>query len=391
MKKFSIITLLFFFHLQPYCFNNHLQSKNWKKPGDNECNNLISLLTSKNKESFNTDKLINKVINKYQKKITKNAFITKGHYHERSKLKGEYLMFTEGLGYLVSLGYNYIIPRGNLSFLSTNFKKSDRKKEWISLRKHLYNNTPVTKQTDFQPGYKSLLSCFRRFEIKGPLSKKCELDYRFEKQTKIINGEKTIYKISFSPEKIESAEQRYYEGIFYVDSKTLEIRKIVLQVAPVYSHPFHQWINKAKLKIDYKSYNNKYYISKLESYYKKENIEHWVVFKTLKDKIYNLKLSKKYKKHSEIYNVNPLVKYEEKEWDNCNLTKFKDINKIRKDLENNISIEEQFIKNSGKPFYISKFSGHKKFDKKMEIIYKYMENKIEEYEEKYNFTNEDKK
>ena len=384
MKKISIIFILFAFHLEPYCLNSLLDAKKDRNLENKWINSSVQL-NSYNNESFNTEKFIDKAIHKYQKKIAKNAFITSAHYIERSKIDGEYQMFTEGLGYLVSLGYNYIIPRDNFSYLLTNMKKSDRKKEWIALMKHLYNNTPVTKQTDFQPGYNSLFSCFRRFEIKGPLSKKCELEYKFDKQKKIIKGERTIYKINFSPKKIESDEQRYYEGIFYVDSKTYQIRRIELQIAPFYSEAFKKWINKAKLNIDYKINNNQYFISMLKSYYKKENVEYWVKFKTLDDKIHSLNLSKKDKNAFHVNDINPMVKYIKEEWNTYNLTKVKDINDIKMDLGNNNSLEKQYVKNAGKPFYISHFPGYKKFDKKMNNIYKYVESKIKEYEEKYNF------
>lgn len=387
MKNIIFITIIIATYVQTY-FPTDLLSNN--QSTQKECKVARStqypILISNTCKSFDIDKFMDKVVWKYQETKAENAFITEGHYREKSTVNGEYQMYTEGLGYLVSLGHDFIIPRDNLSFLLKNVKKSNRKEDWLALMKYLYKDTPVTNQTDFTPGYNSLFSCFRRFEIKGPLSKNSELEYVFEKEKEIIKSEKIIYKIDFKPLEIISSEQKYYEGSLYVDTKTNQILKIVMHTAPFYSEPFRKWIKNGSLIIDYIYQNNQCYFTRLRSSYEISNVSHSIELNVVNGNIYNLILSEKDKDSFFNYDINPLVKYNKKEWDTYSFTKEKNINNIKKDLEKNISLEEQYIDNSGKPFYMSTFPGHKQFDKDMNNIYKYVEIKIEEYERKYNFS-----
>ena len=70
-------------------------------------------------------------------------------------------------------------------------RKSNRNQAWLDLLKNLYNDSQITKQTDFPPGYNTLFSCFRRFEIRGPLSKNGELDNVYNKK-KVTEKEQNV-------------------------------------------------------------------------------------------------------------------------------------------------------------------------------------------------------
>ena len=63
--------------------------------------------------SLDVDQLMDKVISRYQKNIIRAPYIAKAQYVEKSKVAGDYQMYTESIGFLVSLGYEYIIPRDN--------------------------------------------------------------------------------------------------------------------------------------------------------------------------------------------------------------------------------------------------------------------------------------
>ena len=56
------------------------------------------------------DKLISRVVKKYNKDIIKSPYVAKAYFREKAKCQGSYAMLTEGYGYIFSAGYNCEIP-----------------------------------------------------------------------------------------------------------------------------------------------------------------------------------------------------------------------------------------------------------------------------------------
>ena len=76
----------------------------------------------------------------FQKKRLNDLYVTNASYYEKATCGGRTCMFTEGYGYLVSFGKHSPIRLDEVSFLTVNMRKSDRRAEWLDLTRHTVAN-----------------------------------------------------------------------------------------------------------------------------------------------------------------------------------------------------------------------------------------------------------
>lgn len=374
MKR-NIIFLLLMFSLNQVFSQIDLLSYNIQS-----CYKMQDKVSLDREELFNIDRFVKKVIRTYQIEMYKKPYIVKAYYNERAKINGKYQMFTDGIGYLVALG-DYIIPRGNLSYLCTNMRKSNRKSEWLDLMHNLYNSTDVEKKTDFDPGYNLILSCFRRFEVKAFFDKTSEVKYIFSCQNSVTIKNRKIYEINFKAENADDLGNKYYEGSIYADAETYRVYRIKFDNAPFYSDQYRDWV-KAKFEVNYRFSDNKTYFSKLKSYYKVDNVEYWVEFEITENRVRPIQLSDPYDIF-ETYVKSPWVRYDPQKWNDYKFSDVKDQKRIRKDLENEILLENQFKNNANDFYSYSVFLGYIDLENELKKLSKIFPEKIKEYEDKY--------
>ena len=380
MKKYILCHILILAFFSPLFILGEEKNDPLTKKTSSEYITKVDMQLNQDMNIIVADAFLDKAIKKYQKRIMKDPYIVKAHYREKSKNDKTYLMYTEGIGYLVSFGYHVSVPVDNFSFFSKNIRKRNRKNEWLKLLENLYQTSPVTQQTSFSPAYNSLFSCFRWFEIKGPLLNRNKYTfYEVENNPKIKDS---VIAIGFKPSTEHSEEKKVYYGTLYLHRETLDIVYVELDKTPFYSNPFRKWIP-AKLDIRYSKQNNNFYMSQLSVTYTHDGIKHSIDFNLLSDQYKEVSFSENEYRYACSYDSNPMVYYDPLIWEKNQIPKTQDYNKIKKDLGAVIPLNQQYKENSDKPFYQSVFPGYKDQRKYMKEAYNFVNQKIEEYEKKY--------
>lgn len=293
------------------------------------------------------DSVMNKIRTEFQNQVDNMQYFRNASYREKAKVSNQYVAYSEGYGHLISLGYNFMIPVDNFSLLLDNIRKADSKKLWKEFLSNLYEQTEVSNQSDICPEYNALLSSYRWFEINGPLSinNKEKYDYKLINTNKDFN-KKVIY---FSPN--DTLQKYLYYGAITFDIETDQIEHIIFDRCRLYSEPFRQWIT-AVLTIDFIKINKKIYLSKLDAFYTKEEFQHWVSVSAIDPSVTETKFTNNECVNLNMNDNNPLVFYNEAEWEKHLIRFDDDFDDIKKDLESDsISLSDQFSRNSGKNYY----------------------------------------
>ncbi len=279
----------------------------------------------------------------FQKKRHNDLFVSDASYFETATCGGRTCMFTEGYGYLVSFGKHSPIRLDEVSFLSVNMRKSDRRAEWLDLTRHTVANiSEIESQSDIAPGYNDALNAVARFEVNGPLGKPNQYRYLAVQSAKIPSNE---LHIAFRPKQ----ESHPYEGILVLDRTRREISRVEFSRTSYYS----RWMFKnvtAAGRIDYQHGNNRVSLRSLHFNIPTDDIVVDIVLRngvsrdpgnTIKPDDYNVLF------HND---QNPYIRYDESRWTNTDLYALIDYNHIQRELGMATPLAEQFRKNSAQPF-----------------------------------------
>lgn len=279
----------------------------------------------------------------FQKKRLNDLYVTNASYYEKATCGGRTCMFTEGYGYLVSFGKHSPIRLDEVSFLTVNMRKSDRRAEWLDLTRHTVANiSEIESQSDIAPGYNDALNAVARFEVNGPLGKPNDYRYLAVQSAEIPSNE---LHIAFRPKR----ESVPYEGILVLDRSKREIRRVELSKTSYYT----KWMFKdvtASGRIDFQHANNRVSLQSLEFKIPIGDVVVDIVLRsgvprdpgnTIKPDDYNV-LS-----HND---QNPYIRYDESRWTNTDLYALIDYDRIQRELGMATPLAEQFRKNSAQPF-----------------------------------------
>jgi hypothetical protein len=293
--------------------------------------------------------VMNKMRTEFQNQVDNMQYFRNASYREKAKVSNHYVAYSEGYGHLISLGYNFMIPVDNFSLLLDNIRKADSKKPWeeFLVNHDRHKHTEVTNDSIIYPECDALLSSYRWFEINGPLSDKNNEKYDY----RLINTNKDLKKkvIYFSPN--DTLQKYLYYGTITFDIGTNQIEHIKFDRFHLFSEPFREWIT-AVLTIDFININKKIYLSKLDAFYTKEELQHWVSVSAIDSTVTETKFTNNECVNLNMNDSNPLVFYNEVEWEKHLIRFDDDFDDIKKDLESdNISLSDQFSRNSGKNFY----------------------------------------
>lgn len=283
--------------------------------------------------------VIRDISRQYHKKILKTPYVAPAIYFEKAKCGDSYCMFTEGEGLLHSDGYDTLIPIANFTFLPELLFKSDRKEEWyeyLRFSKALYPN--YRSISDLQLNAAALFSAFRFFETEGPLS----AQRRFNLEQVDVSDDKAIMGIVFS------SDNR--QGTLYYNTSSKLPAKIELTKIPFYSVTHQRWVN-ASGHFSFTEFESNLVIEELFLTYSYNDVEYSIGSRFSDPIAKDIEQLDKYS-HSRIManNTNPFIG-KIKDLDQFT-SKFEFINleEVRLALEDDKSLEQQFMENSGMPF-----------------------------------------
>jgi hypothetical protein len=302
------------------------------------------------------DELMKRLSEQYHDTIIKTPYATPASYMEKATCDGEYCMYTEAMGFIYSFGYDYEIQTGNFIFLPKNFKKSDRQPSWLKTLDNWYADVPnITHRSDFPPGYGSLFSAFRWFEIHGPLGEPRSFTYEITDTLETQHMNKSLIKLEF-----KSAGGREYTGTFYIDSKTLSIHRVQLDKMLFHSQNFRQWIW-VKGEFSWRSEKDYTSIASLKLTFIKDSIEYWIELETLPLLIQDPKMDESELQAIAFIVNNPYVSYQGDEWPISSPFSKINMDSIKHSMEGIRTLEEQFQANAGRPFFTNTYQNGSKF------------------------------
>jgi hypothetical protein len=288
---------------------------------------------------------LDKLIYWYDQHKRKSPYLAKTYYKEKAMHDGKYVMFNEGIGYLVFSGLDVDFPLLDHFILFTNFRKSNPKEEWLDYLNNLYSTTDIRNQSDIPPSNGVTFVSFRRFELNGPLDKKNINNFNYSNDS--CGSLPGINCLSF--ESITKNEFSFSGDIYY-DEINYDITMVELDLCPYYSEAFRDHLN-ARLSVKYASYDGISYISSLHLEFEKENLKQWVDIVVLDQKTDVLNLNND-DYITMVGTGNPFIRYTKEEWGKYNIPADKDISIIKEHLEyEDKDLETQFVNNSGLPYY----------------------------------------
>lgn len=291
---------------------------------------------------------MHRAVERYQDTVLKNPYTSQAAYMEKATCSGRYCMYTEAMGYLYSFGYDYEIKTGNFVFLPDNMKKSDRQPSWLETMDYWYTDAPHIKhQSDFWPGTGSLFTSFRWFELNGPLGKPGSFTYEIIDTLKAQSPDISLIQMEFKP-----AGGRQDSGTIYIDCENFSIYRIKLDQTRFYSQNFRQWVS-AKGDITYYNHSegNDTSIESLHFTYMKNSLEYWVEFQSSPLKNFYNKVAENKSRALSLTTANPFVYYQPDVWPTSSPFSRLNMDSVRRDLEGERTLEEQFEANAGQAFF----------------------------------------
>lgn len=289
----------------------------------------------------------------------KTPYVSPAVYVEKAKCANQYCMFTEGEGILYSDGYQSLVTTGNFTFIAETLYKSDRTDEWYEYMTYTMAIFPeLSSRSDIQFNSGALFSAFRFFEINGPLTE--YRDFMYERVEP--EDDNSLAAISFN------SSQR--SGVIYYSIETNLPMKIEFERIPYYSITHQRWVTGTGY-VNFEVFENKLFIKELFFNYQRGEMDFYAALRVDSPIGQNLEQMDDLS-HSRIMpnRNNPFIE----EIKNLELfeSNFEIVNMadLRRDLEMEKSLEEQFQDNSGRPFFYRIYpDGTKRLGHAGEITY----------------------
>jgi hypothetical protein len=301
-------------------------------PKDLELNEIVVYPKIKNIKKF-----MKGWIKNYGKNSVKSPHIAVAHYREKAKQNGNYIMYTESLGYSIFLGKLWnSAPLSNYKFYYKNTRKSVSKPEWIK-----YTKLHPEVFSEIPPSGSLTLNCFRQIEYAGLLSKKGER-YNYTLDSIYTYGNREVYSIKYSYD-LDKGNIEIYRDNF-------QLKRIICNSVDIWSSPLNKII-RGQAIIDFINFNNHSFISSISTFYNSRELEHWNKLSILIYKLSDFKVSKNEYWSINANEINPLVQYLPEKWEKWGIREDEDYSKIANELKSDtLSLDQQFKYNSGKYF-----------------------------------------
>ena len=310
----------------------------------------------------NEHKVVESMIDNYNKSHISSPYVTKVFANEYSKIGGDYTSFNDGVYYFLYFGDDYEITIANYKLISDNIRKLDSKDYYKAYIKNIVDNYTISNdnyvnvynisETSDIPFNQYAYSILRRLEAYGVLSKKEYKEFNY----KIEEPNDSLIYISFEP---KNPKEISLNGVVVCESNTFDIKNIYLN-ASTFDNINYDW-NDADYDISF----NK---GKLSCINMKSNISGVEVVRNLTfidDSAVEIDISKFNIGRLAYFLDNQLIIYNGDEFNKYSKYFDKDYSLIFESFGGASSVEEMFMENNNKLF-----------------IYKNFQNKTEGYEKR---------
>ncbi len=292
------------------------------------------------------NRLMRNVSENYQNNIISDPFAARGLFMEKARCEGKWCMFAEGEAILKSYGYDAPIEVHNFGFIPIRYYKSDRTDGWTN-RMGSYEATFPDYDffSDTGGAHVSLLSGFRFFEINGPLSQPRRSAFSLSETIK-QPADSDLLSVDFET---DSRRGPQYKGSMVICGADQRIHHIVMERIPFHSPIFFRWLP-ARAEIIFSHINNETYVSQITFWQNFEGVELTVIAK-IEEPVRNpADFTEEEYFVFQNHTLNPWIPkiYELETFDSQFLN---DLSYLRADLEQDITLEQQFIANSGQPWH----------------------------------------
>ncbi|TKG94058.1 carboxypeptidase-like regulatory domain-containing protein [Puteibacter caeruleilacunae] len=293
-----------------------------------------------NGKRFKLRPFMREVIERYNEERRTTPHIAYGHYREKAKLNGKYVMFMEGLGYSVFLGENpnctYL---SNYKFYNEDMRCCNTDPQW----KKCYSERNVTYEGEEIPPNNSFgtLRSFRCLEHDDVLSPKLSFRYSFDKDsTYYLNGEPVfVVKYGFMGDK----------GTIHVFAENMHLLSIEKEKKSKHKKgKVARW----KEKFYFNYYGDTPFLAKAENIHFSENYEYTNELDILIQKLDEFNVSWREYWDMNTYCRNPFINYTPEKWKNYHIQPDADYAQIKADLsQSGIAVEEQYNNAARKWYY----------------------------------------
>lgn len=282
--------------------------------------------------------------NKYKNTIFDSQYAAPARFAEFARCGPDYCMFTEGVGYVHSAGYDVAVPVANYAFLSTQIFKSERDTAWHKTKERMYIDLPQYEYiSDLPPSYSSLFTSLRRFEKHGPINNPRNFD--IEK----VDDELVEGMVSFRFNQIRRFDRAPYSGILHFHENTGLIAKAELDQTAFYLNNYRTWMT-ASAAITYFDVDGAVFVGSADIVAKYQELKLRVLFESDAPIEKNQEYTDREFYNFGNNNYNPFVPPLEPLDEFSSYFNQVPIADIKRDLEVEKSLEEQFVLNSNQPF-----------------------------------------
>ncbi len=283
----------------------------------------------------------------YKNTIFDAQYAAPARFAEFARCGSDYCMFTEGVGYVHSAGYDAAVPVANYAFLASQIFKSERDTAWHKTKERMYIDLPQYEYiSDLPPSYSSLFTSLRRFEMHGPLNSPRNFD--IEKiDEKSVEG-----MVSFRFNQIRRFDRAPYSGVLHFYEDTGLIAKAELDQTAFYLNNYRTWMTVSAV-FTYFDVDGEVFVGSADIKAEHQDLKLRVLFES------GVPIEK-YQEYTdrEFYNFgnndsNPFVPPIEALEEFSSYFNQVPLAVIRRDLEVENSLEEQFVLNSNQPFLMN--------------------------------------
>ena len=312
-----------------------MKTKTYKlEPQINELGEVVVTSRKINLKAFMRD-----VIKDYNKNRKDDPHIAIAHYREKAKEGGKYIMYMESIGFLSYSGKQLMdSPLLRYSFIPKNTRCHVTNPEWSKYKENCASNNE-----NVLPGSGNNYNVFGCMEISGLLSNKDSKKYSYKIDSTYFIGNNAVYIIDF--------EKDNQKGKVHVFADSKYLIKIEWTTNAYFSNAFHRRVN-ANVYIQFNYFDNKPFVSSILAEFKKDNLEYQNYLEILSQKFNDIDIREEEYRGLSLFDYNPYIEYDPKEWITRNIENDPDYDKIEKDLTGGkISLEKYFENYSGRWFF----------------------------------------
>ncbi|MCH8557366.1 MAG: hypothetical protein LAT84_06090 [Balneolia bacterium] len=301
----------------------------------------------------NSDELSDRQLNRLMRSVSDNyendtlsePFVARAYYMEKARCEESWCMFTEGEGYLRSFGYDAPVEVQNAIFVPSVIYKSDRTEAWKENMDGYRNTFPKYDYfSDTQTGFPSLTSCFRFFELNGPLMQPRRHSFSVS-SSEYQPEESSMLSIDFIT---DSSRGPSYEGRMLVDVESERVHHISLSKVPFHSVNFFRWLN-AQSEISISYVNERAFVSEMSVMIDRRGVDYTISTRFSEPVLYTEEFTESEYFLIQAQMVNPWIS-EVGSLDHFESYFINDMTQIRSDLEFEKTLEQQFVDNSNQPW-----------------------------------------